>query len=175
MITKRYYKRICKNLALAIMGLLPIVFAGKISGGTVHFASAAAPTADAAEYFEKQVRPLLVDQCFGCHGPKATGANGGLRMLGRADFLKGGTRGPAIVPGHPESSLLIKAVSYTATGLAMPPAARLSDKQIAIFTEWICRGAPWPAQKSVRQQQCPAASAFSTSRRASRHTGHGSR
>src|SRR5580700_10768858 len=79
------------------------------------------PQPDAIEFFEKQVRPLLVDQCFGCHGPKATGANGGLKMLGRNDLMMGGARGPSIVPGHPESSLLIKAVSYTQSGLAMPP------------------------------------------------------
>ena len=127
-------------------------------------------TPDAVEYFEKQVRPLLVEQCFGCHGPKSSGANGGLRMLGRAELIKGGARGPSIVPGHPESSLLIKAVSYTQSGLAMPPNAKMTDAQIAILSEWIRRGAPWPEQKAATGSASgPAVRVFNLQARRAAH------
>src|SRR5581483_3836746 len=59
-------------------------------------------------------------------------------------LLKGGATGPAIVPGHPEKSLLIKAIGYKDEELRMPPSKRLSAEQVALLTEWIKMGAPWP-------------------------------
>ncbi len=108
----------------------------------------AKPKPEDIEYFEKQVRPLLADQCLGCHGGPASASNGGLRIASRADLLKGGVRGASVVPGHPESSLIIKAVTYTEKGLSMPPRARLTDAQIAVLTEWVKRGAIWNAGKA---------------------------
>src|SRR5262245_9251478 len=61
------------------------------------------------EFFEKKVRPLLVDNCNNCHSADAN-SRGGLRVDDRNGLLVGGNRGPAIVPGHPEKSLLIRAV-----------------------------------------------------------------
>src|SRR5437762_2346747 len=73
---------------------------------------AADPPAPAAanEFFEKSVRPILVNHCFECHGAKKPKA--GLRLDSRDALLQGGDTGPAIVPGHPEQSLLIKAINY---------------------------------------------------------------
>src|SRR5437764_1382226 len=62
----------------------------------------------AVELFESKVRPLLADNCFGCHGPdKQLGA---LRLDSRESVQKGGEKGPIISPGHPDDSLLIQAV-----------------------------------------------------------------
>src|ERR1051325_2719956 len=63
------------------------------------------------EFFEREIRPLLVEKCQTCHSEKKV--RGGLRLTGRAVAMKGGDRGPALVPGKPEESLLIKAVAYT--------------------------------------------------------------
>lgn len=105
------------------------------------------------EFFEKKIRPVLVQSCYGCHAT-ATGANakkpgGGLVLDSRAGLLKGGTTGPALVPGHPEMSRLIEAVSYSKPDMQMPPGKKLPDNVIADLTEWIKRGAPWPAERAV--------------------------
>src|SRR5437588_2748535 len=64
----------------------------------------------AGEMFEKSVRPVLAANCFSCHGPDKQKAS--LRLDARAALLTGGDSGPAIVPGHPEESLLVKAIHY---------------------------------------------------------------
>lgn len=95
------------------------------------------------EFFEKQVRPLLVKRCFECHG--GTKAKGGLSLQSAAGWQKGGESGPAVVPGKPGESLLIEAVNYRS--LEMPPAnqgGKLSDDEIAVLTKWVTMGAPDP-------------------------------
>src|SRR5438270_570248 len=76
------------------------------------------PQTAQAEFFEKSIRPLLVANCWDCHGPKKQ--KGGLRLDSRAALLTGGDSGPALVPGKPDMSLLITAVNYTAEP-QMPP------------------------------------------------------
>ena len=69
----------------------------------------AQPTPQQIEFFEAQIRPLLVESCFDCH---TDDEKGGLRLDSRARMLKGGESGPAIVPGDPDASLLMKAVRH---------------------------------------------------------------
>src|SRR3954453_11733269 len=75
--------------------------------------------------FETKIRPVLAGTCFACHGGKKTG--GGLRVDSRAALLEGGDRGPAIVPGMPEMSLLISALRHDDPELTMPPGKKLPD------------------------------------------------
>jgi hypothetical protein len=107
------------------------------------------------EFFEKKVRPLLTGKCFRCHGPATQ--KGGLRLDSRAEILEGGDSGPAVVPGRPNQSLLIRAVGYGGE-LKMPPKDRLSAEQVRVLTAWVKMGAPWPAGQAVRQG--PASSGF---------------
>jgi mono/diheme cytochrome c family protein len=95
----------------------------------------------ALEFFEKQVRPVLVENCQSCHGPKKQ--HGDLRLDSRAGILKGGETGPAIVVGEPDKSLLIAAVRQQGD-LKMPPKTRLSAAAIDALANWIRQGAPWP-------------------------------
>jgi cytochrome c553 len=95
------------------------------------------------EFFEKRIRPLLVDNCYNCHSAN-TNSHGGLRVDDRNGLIHGGGRGPAIVPGHPEQSLLLQAVRHTHKDVKMPPKKHLSDQQIADLTSWIKDGAAWP-------------------------------
>jgi len=95
----------------------------------------------AAAFFESKIRPLLAQQCGACHGEKAQ--KGGLRVDSAAAFFKGGDTGPMVVPGHPEKSSLISAISY-AKDLKMPPQGKLKPQQIADLTTWVSMGAPWP-------------------------------
>ena len=96
-------------------------------------------------YFETKIRPLLVNHCCACHGEEL--AEGNLRLDSRSGWERGGERGPAIVPGDPSSSLLIRAVTYRDEKLQMPPKAsggKLSDVEIEDLTTWIRQGAHDP-------------------------------
>jgi mono/diheme cytochrome c family protein len=99
-------------------------------------------TAEETNFFESKVRPLLIAQCYSCHGERAS--QGGLRLDSRDAARKGGEHGAAFIAGKPEQSLLIRAVQYTDKTLQMPPRGRLSDAQIAVLIEWVKRGAPDP-------------------------------
>src|SRR2546423_12854374 len=82
------------------------------------------------DFFEKKIRPLLVEHCYKCHSAQSEKVKGGLLLDTREGVLKGGDTGPAIVPGDPEKSLLIKAVRFTDKELQMPPKdKKLQDAQ----------------------------------------------
>ena len=105
-------------------------------------AAAADVPADDLAFFESEVRPLLVERCYACHAAGAERIEGGLRLDSLAAHLRGGDSGPAIVPGDADASLLIEAVRYD--GYEMPPSGRLPPEEIAVFEQWVERGAPWP-------------------------------
>ncbi|MFT5130306.1 MAG: hypothetical protein ACI8W8_003936, partial [Rhodothermales bacterium] len=100
--------------------------------------------ADDLAFFESKIRPILADTCYECHSVQSKKVKGGLLLDHRNFMLKGGESGPAIVPGKPDESLLIIAVSYQDVDLEMPPKTRLSDAQAADLRKWIEVGAPWP-------------------------------
>ena len=106
--------------------------------------NAGQPSAEALDDFEKKVRPLLADKCYNCHSADNKAA-GGLRVDDRNGLLQGGGRGPAVVPGDLEKSILLKAISHTDDKLKMPPEFKLADEEIAILTKWVQDGAAWPA------------------------------
>ena len=93
-------------------------------------------------FFESRVRPLLLAKCGECHGDKK--AKGGLRLDSRAGWVTGGESGPAIVPGKPDESLLIKAVRYLDKDLQMPPKKALDAKEVEILVDWVRQGAVDP-------------------------------
>lgn len=109
-------------------------------------------SAELNEFFERKVRPVLVEACFECHGADAQ--ESGLRVDSRAALLKGGVRGPAIVPGDAPTSLLVRAIGHGET-LQMPPKKKLARQQIADLGEWIKRGAPWPGQVPAESTSSP--------------------
>ncbi|HZM04290.1 MAG TPA: DUF1549 domain-containing protein, partial [Candidatus Saccharimonadales bacterium] len=97
------------------------------------------------EFFESKIRPILVENCYKCHSSQAEKLKGGLSLEFHESLLKGGENGPAIVPGDPEKSLLIKAVRYGDPDLQMPPKGKkLSDGQVADLVAWVKMGAPDP-------------------------------
>ena len=103
------------------------------------------PSAAAVQFFETKVRPVLVANCFECHAEKKQ--RGDLRLDSLAAMLEGGEQGPAIVPGHPEKSLLVKAINQDGK-LKMPPKnKKLSRDEIDALTQWIKMGAPWPSSE----------------------------
>ena len=106
------------------------------------------------EFFEKNIRPILLDQCYQCHS-KDNKIKGDLRLDWRGGWLKGGKSGPAIVPGQVGKSLLIQAVRHTHADLKMPPKKKLSKEQIIDLERWIAMGAPDPrgSENASKEQQ----------------------
>ncbi|HEV3339285.1 MAG TPA: c-type cytochrome domain-containing protein [Pirellulales bacterium] len=77
------------------------------------------PTKEGAQFFEKQIRPILVQNCYQCHSGDPKKAKANFVLDTREGLQKGGKSGPVINPAHPEQSLLIEAVRYES--LEMPP------------------------------------------------------
>ena len=123
------------------------------------------PTAAQAEFFEANIRPVLIDTCGECH---IDDEKGDLRTDSRAALLKGGETGPAIVPGDPEKSLLIHVIRRDEGFPRMPKKkARLPEAVIAAFIEWIKQGAPWPAaDPATPRAAAPAPPAMTAAQRA---------
>ena len=107
-------------------------------------AQSQAPDANGAEFFEKKIRPVFATRCFVCHSAAAPRIQGGLQLDSRDALRKGGNSGAPIVPGDPDSSLLIKALRYTDPNLKMPPGKALPPEVVADFEQWIRMGAPDP-------------------------------
>ena len=141
--------------------------------------------ADAVAYFEKKIRPVLVAECYECHSSeKGKKAKGGLALDTREGIRKGGETGPAVVPGKPADSLLLKAMSHADPKLAMPPKRKLDAAVVKDFEEWVKAGAADPrdgaastawkyptleqgrkhwAYQPVREPAVPKGSAWATS------------
>ncbi|HET6884103.1 MAG TPA: PSD1 and planctomycete cytochrome C domain-containing protein [Pirellulales bacterium] len=120
--------------AFAAAVLAPLAVRADESGDQPHY------SAEQIEFFEKEVRPLLVEHCQKCHGSATQ--KGNLRLDSREAAIKGGDTGPALLPGKPEESLLVDAVSYGEL-YQMPPSGKLAEKQIAVLRRWVEQGAPW--------------------------------
>jgi hypothetical protein len=112
------------------------------------------------EFFEKRVRPVLVERCYECHST-AKKAKGGLLLDTRNGLLKGGDSGPAIIPGKPDESLFIKAVRYASDDLQMPPRHRLEATDIKFLEQWVAMGAPDPRTGDAPQSAANASSHWS--------------
>lgn len=117
------------------------------------------------EFFEKEVRPILVARCFECHSSTLNSPKGGLRLDSRDAILKGGDTGPAAIAGQPKASLLISAINYGDV-YQMPPKSRLPTNEIAILTKWIESGLPWTKDSSASATAAPQ---FDLAARAASH------
>src|SRR5688572_4501154 len=107
-------------------------------------------SAEGLAFFERKIRPVLVEHCYKCHSAEAEKPKGGLLLDHRQGLLNGGSsKQPAVVPHEPDKSLLIRAIRHEDEELQMPPKEKLSDQQIADFVTWIKMGAPDPRTGTV--------------------------
>ena len=119
--------------------------------GLLALLAASAPAADdpkGIDFFEKNIRPVLVANCYQCHSASAKELGGELRLDTKEGVLKGGESGLAVVPGKPGASLLLQALRHE-DGLEMPPKEKLPDSVVAAFSKWIEMGAPDPRKPNV--------------------------
>jgi len=127
--------------------LFTFVLAGWFVSSSTGAAPATVPklTPQQTDFFEKKIRPVLVKECYKCHSAEGGRIKGGLRVDTRDGLLKGGDSGPAIVPGNPDASPLIRAIRYRDRNLQMPPDdKKLPASQIADLETWVRMGAPDP-------------------------------
>lgn len=117
--------------------------------------AAPAATPEGIEFFEKKIRPLFVKHCTECHSAEGTEPEGDLRLDTAAGWRRGGHGGPALVPGDPDASLLMRAVRYKDSELQMPPENKLSDAEIDLLAQWIKMGAPDPRQGDAADPAAP--------------------
>jgi hypothetical protein len=125
-------------LASIVIVLGFVVPAAPQSGATV--------SSGDTELFEKSIRPLFAKHCYSCHGPDQQLSS--LRVDSREALIKGGKRGPSIVAGEPENSLLVKAIRHDE--LKMPMGSRLKDTEIQAVETWVRRNAPWPVVEQAK-------------------------
>ncbi len=105
-----------------------------------------AATKEGVEFFEKHIRPILVEKCYDCHSGQADVAQGELLLDSREGIAAGGRGGAIITAGDPEQSRLIQAIRWTDLDLQMPPSDQLSDREIAALEQWVRMGAPDPRE-----------------------------
>ena len=111
--------------------------------GSALAVAADGPPPEQVEFFEAKVRPVLAESCGKCHGPSKQAS--GLRLDTREAVLEGGLNGPSVVPGDPDTSLLVQAVRQTHEDIKMPPKGKLSDDAVEAIASWVKMGAPWPS------------------------------
>ena len=134
--------------ALGALALgLPAALILTLTPGTVQrTVNAGENPAARPEFYTTQVKPIFDANCARCH--EGTNHRGGLNLDTRASLLKGGHDGPAIVPGDPANSMLIKLIRHEGPKgdpMDMPPKRpKLSDADMATVTQWIQAGAVMP-------------------------------
>ena len=140
-----HQRPICCLLIVAAVGLCSSPAAPAEPAPPKPRSASAEFSKDQIAFFENSVRPILKQNCFGCHGSKKT--QGGLRLDHRAGLLTGGESGPAVSLEKPADSLLLEAINYES--YEMPPAGKLPAEQIAVLTRWVTMGVPWTPGAAV--------------------------
>lgn len=111
---------------------------------TAVFGQEAGTSSEHRDFFEKEIRPLLIRNCYQCHSSRAATVFGEFRLDSRQALLEGGRSGPAVVPGDPDSSRLILAVRHDGDQIQMPPTGKLDDRDIESLVKWVRLGVYWP-------------------------------
>lgn len=154
------------------MAALSLGIVSLVTTGTLLAASLVEPAAEPDEArgllrYETEVRALLAERCLRCHGRERQ--KSGLRLDDQSAMLRGGDRGPALVPGHPERSLLMLAVEGHDPELKMPPKERLAPGELEALSAWIADGAPMPADQRQGVEHAPDEAGFDLWARAAAH------
>ncbi len=110
-------------------------------------AATQSPSQNGMDQFEREVRPVLVRNCYACHS--GTAPKGGLSIDTKSGLRKGGVSGPAVIIGDADNSLLIRAVRHSSGAPAMPPGTKLADADIAALARWVKMGAPDPRLDAI--------------------------
>ena len=151
---------ICIGVVIGPIRLCPTVLANEVID------EQPSPKLDQAkvDFFETNIRPLLIEHCYECHSSSKDDNSGELRLDTASGLLKGGARGAAISKDSPADSLLLKVVLYDNPDMQMPPAGKLPQEKIDFIRSWLEQGAVDPRvdsapamdAKSIREQAVAA-------------------
>ncbi len=120
--------------------------------GLFAFAYNAASADEGIEYFEKTIRPLLINQCISCHGPERE--EGGLNLDSKSGWQVGGFIGPAIVPGDLEESTIAQLLESPESFPQHPKLSLTEDQKQDVYY-WIKMGAPDPRANFISRETLP--------------------
>ena len=140
-----------------------------LAGVLTAFQCLAAPAlaVPGAVQFNRDIRAMMSENCFACHGPDSNARKAGLRLDTKEGlFEKTPKRGPAVVPGKPEQSELWKRITATSADDVMPPPEShktLKPEQKELFRKWIAGGASWQGHWAYLKPERPAVPGFSKS------------
>jgi len=137
-----------KTLTLSMILLAPVALrAADTAAETAH----AGITPDQLQFFEKNIRPVLVQSCYKCHSSEPTAkVKGGLTLDTKQATLLGGESGhPGVTPGSVAQSTIYEAMTWKNEDMQMPPKQKLPDDVVANFKKWIEMGAPDPRESKV--------------------------
>ena len=115
--------------------------------------------AEKIEFFNSQVKPILQQNCFQCHGGGAE-VEGGLQLTSREKILEGGDYGAAVSLESPADSFLLEMVGYGQETAQMPPDGKLDDADLEILAKWINIELPYPVQDTDVQPISKTASDY---------------
>ncbi|MFM7604516.1 MAG: c-type cytochrome domain-containing protein [Prosthecobacter sp.] len=105
---------------------------------------------DQLNFFEKHIRPVLVEHCYKCHSSDSEKVKGGLTLDTKQAILLGGESGhPGVTPGNITESAIYEAITWQNDNMQMPPKQKLPDEVISNFKKWIEMGAPDPRDQKV--------------------------
>jgi mono/diheme cytochrome c family protein len=125
-----------------------------LQGGLPAFIRAGEPVS-----FDRDIRPVLSNNCFGCHGPDAKQRKAELRLDTGEGVLSDRGGHAVIVPGKPEASELIRRISGLEPGKPMPPkktGKKLTPREIDLFTRWVQQGGRFNKHWSYARPVRPA-------------------
>ncbi|MBX3415666.1 MAG: PSD1 domain-containing protein [Pirellulales bacterium] len=126
---------------------------------SLHSWSATASANEQPIEFNRDIRPILSDNCYFCHGPDKNKREADLRLDQQEDLLGESSAGPVITPGEPDESELWRRLTSPDADEHMPPAASakvLSGAQLDLIRRWIEQGAPWEGHWSFTPVRRPA-------------------
>lgn len=132
---------------LRIIFVIGLLFASLGAGTATAQLTAESSDAEHQKFFENNIRPVLVRECYGCHSSQSGQAKGGLLLDTRESSRAGGDSGAAVEPGLPEDSLLIMAIEHD--GLRMPPGRKLPRNVSEDFRTWVDTGAWDPREQKI--------------------------
>jgi len=135
-----------KTLTFSLLLLAPVALRATDAAETAH--AGLAP--DQLQFFEKNIRPVLVQSCYKCHSSESAKVKGGLTLDTKQATLLGGESGhPGVTPGNIAQSTVYEAMTWKNEDMQMPPKQKLPDDVIANFKKWIEMGAPDPRESKV--------------------------
>ena len=139
-----------RRVSQGLTALVGLVFSGALYAET---------NPEQIAFFEKEIRPILAETCYECHGPDKQ--ESGLRLDSKAAFEAGGEFGSLLNPENLSASRLIRVIEYDGE-IKMPEDMKLADEDIEAIRVWVAIGAPWPDEVAMPAHETEPVESFAS-------------